>query len=1030
MALELRLTLLFVCIGFLTYNEFTSQGISLGKNGNSRTPTLTYLSSVRFSTGRCKNNYHKSVNKSNTYLFLLLLTISHDTETNPGPNDSTRYPCGTCNNSVTWEQKAMCCDTCETWYHIDCQGMASYMYSIMDKSENIHLSWDCIHCGLPNFSTSIFDYTCIETSNRFSTFNSSANSDFNMSNIGEPNATSSPLRTTHDKGKQRNKQSTKSTPLRVININFQSINNKKPELDQLIQSVKPDIILGTETWLSNETSSYEYFPSTEYTVYRKDRCCNSKDQSHGGVLIAVSKDILSQEVPELQTDCENVWVEVNLVNARKLIIGCFYRPPSDNGHALDQLRESLNRINTNAHATVLLGGDFNLGHIDWSIPAVIPGKPDHAQHISIINMINDFSLEQIVNKPTRGERILDLILTCILSKLCEHIISSNIMKHLESNSILYDLQHGFRSSRSCDTQLISFLQELSQSSDQNLQTDVIVMDFAKAFDKVPHKRLLYKLAFYGIRENTLHWIQDFLHLRTQAVVLEGTHSDQIDVTSGVPQGTVLGPILFLLYINDFHEYLSFSTLRLFADDSIIYKQIKTPDDTTKLQHDLDAAARWEQDWLMSFHPDKCSVLHVTNKRNPITHNYTLHDHTLTVETSTKYLGITIQNNLKWNKHIDNITANASKQLNFLKRNLKVPSTKIKERAYQSLVRPKLEYNCCTWDPHTKSHIHQIEMIQRRAARYTTNKFHNTSSVNDMLTTLNWPTLQQRRLRTRLIFFYKVIHNIVAIYPAHLLIPQDTRTRHSNPSGFKHIHTHKDIYKYSFFPHTITQWNKLPPDITLAPSLEAFKEQASMPVICRYKTKWNIDLKLKPFFLGGIMQGADNRPPGVVPSKAIYLIKDVERCSDYFGVPLKPPSEPFKMMFEIGSLSAQRFITAVDMKDPKYTEALSRQLSMRIWNKDKHISRPEDFMEAGKLAGMNDELIKESIGRIKDQDVKDRLKAYTQEALNHGAFGAPTFIAHVDGKQEMVFGSDRFPILAKILGEEWLGPLKEEARAKL
>ena len=421
-------------------------------------------------------------------------------------------------------------------------------------------------------------------------------------------------------------------------------------------------------------------------------------------------------------------------------------------------------------------------------------------------------------------------LTCILSKLCEHIISSNIMKHLEFNSILYDLQHGFRSSRSCDTQLISFLQELSQSSDKNLQTDVIVMDFAKAFDKVPHKRLLYKLGFYGIRNNTLHWIQDFLHLRTQTVVLEGTHSDNIDVTSGVPQGTVLGPILFLLYINDFHEYLSYSTLRLFADDSIIYKQIKSLDDTTKLQHDLDAAARWEQDWLMSFHPDKCSVLNVTNKRNPITHNYTLHGHTLTVETSTKYLGITIQNNLKWNKHIDNITANATKQLNFLKRNLKVSSTKIKERAYQSLVRPKLEYNCCTWDPHTKSQIHQIEMIQRRAARYTTNRFHNTSSVNDMLTNLNWPTLQQRRLRTRLIFFYKVIHNIVAIYPAHLLIPQDTRTRHSNPSGFKHIHTHKDIYKYSFFPYTITQWNKLPPDITSAPSLEAFKEQASMPVL--------------------------------------------------------------------------------------------------------------------------------------------------------------------------------------------------------
>ena len=207
------------------------------------------------------------------------------------------------------------------------------------------------------------------------------------------------------------------------------------------------------------------------------------------------------------------------------------------------------------------------------------------------------------------------------------------------------------------------------------------MDFAKAFDKVPHKRLLYKLGFYGIRNNTLNWIQDFLHLRTQTVILEGTHPNKIDVTSGVPQGTVLGPILFLLYINNFYEYLSFSTLRLFADDSIIYKHIRSPDDSVKLQRDLDAAARWEQDWLMSFHPDKCSVLHITSKRNPITHNYILHGHTLSVETSTKYLGITIQNNLKWNKHIDNITANASRQLNFLKRNLKVPSTKIKERAY-------------------------------------------------------------------------------------------------------------------------------------------------------------------------------------------------------------------------------------------------------------------------------------------------------------------------------------------------------------
>ena len=290
-------------------------------------------------------------------------------------------------------------------------------------------------------------------------------------------------------------------------------------------------------------------------------------------------------------------------------------------------------------------------------------------------------------------------LTCILCKLCEHVISSNIMQHLEKHSILYDLQHGFRSARSCETQLVSFIQELASSTDKNIQTDIIVMDFAKAFDKVPHKRLLYKLKYYGITNNTLNWIQDFLSLRTQTVILEGIHSDKIQVTSGVPQGTVLGPILFLIYINDFHEYLTHSTLRLFADDSIIYKEIRSSNDTYKLQSDLDAAAKWEQDWLMSFHPDKCSVLQITTKKQPIQHNYILHGHTLTTETSTKYLGVTIQNNLKWNEHINNIASSATKQLNFLKRNLKVTSSKIKERAYQSIVRPKLEYNCCTWDPH-------------------------------------------------------------------------------------------------------------------------------------------------------------------------------------------------------------------------------------------------------------------------------------------------------------------------------------------
>ena len=154
------------------------------------------------------------------------------------------------------------------------------------------------------------------------------------------------------------------------------------------------------------------------------------------------------------------------------------------------------------------------------------------------------------------------------------------------------------------------------------------MDFAKAFDKVPHKRLLYKLKYYSADTNILNWIEDFLTLRTQTVILDGEKSEKIHVTFCVPQGTVLGANLFLVCINDFHEYIKHSALGLFADDSILYKTIKDESDTHKLQEDLDAAAKWENGWLMQFHPDKCSVMYITTKKNPIHHKYILHQHIL------------------------------------------------------------------------------------------------------------------------------------------------------------------------------------------------------------------------------------------------------------------------------------------------------------------------------------------------------------------------------------------------------------------
>ena len=213
---------------------------------------------------------------------------------------------------------------------------------------------------------------------------------------------------------------------------------------------------------------------------------------------------------------------------------------------------------------------------------------------------------------SKAENYRPISLTCICCKVLEHIITSNIMSHLDKNNILFHNQHGFRSRVSCETQLIQFTQDLYDTLNQGGQTDVIVMDFSKAFDKVDHQRLLLKLLRLGINGRVVTWIQSFLSNRSQSVVLDGEHSDSCPVLSGAPQGSVLGPCLFLMYINDMPDSIK-SNIRLFADDTIMYLTISTQDDCHALQSDLTKLEAWEKEWLMAFNPDKCEVIRITKK---------------------------------------------------------------------------------------------------------------------------------------------------------------------------------------------------------------------------------------------------------------------------------------------------------------------------------------------------------------------------------------------------------------------------------
>ena len=857
------------------------------------------------------------------YLCNLLLAESYAPEPNPGPR-TIKFPRGVCSKACKWSTPCVCCDSCDIWYHQECMGMPDAVFKGLKG-----VSWECVQCGLPNFSTCIFDST-LETSNSFTILSDTTHTDSEIS-FSCPAATSSPRHTRQPSTNDSCPDRRYDLPMRILVVNCQSIKSpgKKALLQNMIESTQADIVIGTESWLDGSIRSSEVFPSN-FRPYRRDRSTGAQG---GGVFLLVSDKFQSNEPEELQSDhCEVVWSRIKIKGVQDLYVGAFYRPPSaTEPEYLDHLSSCLSRIPRGAH--LWLGGDFNLGDIDWEDECPVPKAVNATQCSQLLSVVKDAFLEQMVSSPTRiieySSNLLDLFLTnnrtlvnkcevipgigdheavyvessmrpmkvktpprkvfqykkadydqmredlrdyqtdfteqtkdssandtwtkfeeklkeltnkhipskmlsgnkikkpwmdrtvkaqlrkvkklfakqkqtgkarhrrqylktksqaqkeerqaywkyveniielgdsdqeqqpskqkrffsfikslkrdssgiaplrdqgklhsdpadkanilnnqyqsqfteedktnipqpegepsptmpdinvttegirkllqklnvnkatgpdmiparilkelseeiapflctiyqkcletgsipdvwktanvsaifkkgekfkasnyrpvsltCISCKMFEHIILSNIMRHLDKHKLLTDCQHGFRRRRSCETQLLTLADELIKGLDRGRQLDLAILDFSKAFDRVPHERLLKKLDHYGIRGKTLEWIRAFLTNRTQKVTVEGVVSESIHVKSGVPQGSVLGPILFLVFINDLPASVQ-SSSRLFADDCVVYREIRSDKDCQILQDDLQKLWEWEKLWGMSFHPEKCSIL--------------------------------------------------------------------------------------------------------------------------------------------------------------------------------------------------------------------------------------------------------------------------------------------------------------------------------------------------------------------------------------------------------------------------------------
>ena len=1075
-------------------------------------------------------------NKSLTYLIILLLAISSDVETNPGPD----YPCGTCGSQVCDTDPAVECDNCGMWFHLQCQGLDSSWYQQLVDCEQ-SFAWSCTTCGNLNHSNAS-SILSSPTKNSVS----SIPSDETPSIIDHSNKPSKP----------QSKQQKFISKLKLLSVNCQSIVNKKHEFQQLIHSQNPDIVTATESWLTKDHYTGEFFPpSLSYSIFRRDRTTGKG----GGVFIMVKNTLLPSEQPKLNTDCEILWIKLDIKGSKPLHIASYYRPHEYDMKSILELEKSLEMVR-NLKGLKLILGDFNFPKLLWDpehTPSLKPGCSTNAVYDKFLDILDDHGLTQMVSESTRQGNILDLFLTtnptladkveiipgisdhdivstlisarptfkkqksrncylfrkanwaslkeyvqtsaqeilkladtlsvedlwlklkttietgiskyvpskkikskrslpwitkqikklihkrdvlyqkakknrgnnetwrkfktikqlikskiktsyneylenildisssntiessfspkklftllknskqdsqnvsplkdcltgtlksndrekadvlnrqfqsvfsgssplslkqlcmqrlrhlnpkkfctyplmsdisvskvgvlkllanlktdkaagpdqirpvvlkelrheiidivtvlyqkslttgeiphdwtrayvcpiykkgdtsdpanyrpisltCILCKTLEHIVTSHLSKHLSSHNILYDLQHGFREKRSCETQLIELTDHLVNNVSSGSQTDLILLDFSKAFDKVNHLKLLFSLQEYGVSAQVLNWTRSFLLGRSQAVVLDGESSAEVPVTSGVPQGSVLGPLCFLIYINQLPFTVSKSQVRLFADDTAIYLTVNSLSDCASLQKDLDKLQEWEKQWDMEFNPSKCQVLHITRNKTVIKNRYYLHGQALEPVSQAKYLGVDFSSDLSFNTHVSRITAKANRSLGFIKRNISTRNERVRELAYKSLVRPQLEYASSVWCPYTKTAIQKVENVQRRAVRWVKHNYSPLSSVTAMQDSLGWRSLEHRRYDSKLIMFYKIYHNLVAIpLPQYIQTPIRF-TRHMHPLSLRQVQVQSDYQKFSFFPHCIRLWNQLPADVASLPNLDEFR----------------------------------------------------------------------------------------------------------------------------------------------------------------------------------------------------------------
>lgn len=416
-------------------------------------------------------------------------------------------------------------------------------------------------------------------------------------------------------------------------------------------------------------------------------------------------------------------------------------------------------------------------------------------------------------------------LTCVPCKVLERIICKQLLNFLNEHELLDPSQFGFTPGRSTTLQLLQCLDDWTSGVEAGASIDTIMIDYAKAFDSVSHNKLCHKLVGYGISGNILLWITNFLSGRTQCVCIGTSASDVARVTSGVPQGSILGPLLFLLYINDLKSINPNVIMPKFADDLKLYRRIFNNPDYHELVFSLKRLESWSAEWQLPISASKCKVFPIGTKNKFL--NYNLMGAPLEHMTDVKDLGVWFSSDLKCATHCNHIVKSARQRSAIIRRAFVSRDRKTLFWAFCVFVRPILEYASPVWSPYLIKDIDHVESVQRQFTKYLPGL--KLMSYGDRLRILNADSLERRRLYCDLALAYSLLHGLCNVdHSKFFELRSGGRTR-GHPFKMKIQLVRRDYRKFFFSNRVARVWNELPENVVMAPTLLSFKSR--LRVVC-------------------------------------------------------------------------------------------------------------------------------------------------------------------------------------------------------